>query len=421
MKNLSEVLNPSKYQAPNDDAYLSQIEQYQNESWYNRLLENPWLFSKQAQFSPNFFQTLAEQFNDFSSRDRYYADLQANQQQWLSDMLSQMHGQDYDSAAEQTARLRAAGLNPDLNGNVTAGAAGQNDQPITPAPSMGDSSTVQDLSTTALGFLSGILNLGSQFENIKGLINSNVHQEISNNDSAMDFITKLIAGQSTFTIDDINSLSDDDFGNEVLQAASKIDYSPYSYPTRKLIKSLFGKVNSKINGKSNLLVSTLRSRLRKEYAENQRDAVQASSHPLFDEDFDKFLRDYSKIIGDAEFELQKASLEASTSKSNYDSSYFHNADPVQRAKAENKSYSAQEVTASQTATIEGMWNEVYQLCKDTDSWYGTLGLILIPFLRNFGESFATRRFSFGSSNSVSDMYGKGVQSHSGSHSLSFGF
>lgn len=416
---INSVVNADKFSKPSDDDYMNQIQQYKNESWYNRLLENPFLYSKQPEFSPNFFQRLLEGYEDFTARDRYYADLLSRQQDWLSNMLSQMHEQDYNSASQQASRMKQAGINPDLNGGVSAGEASENDQAPLPSPSMGadSSQAVNDLSTSALGFLSGIMNLGSSFQNIRGLINNNIHQELSNNNDAMDLITKLIAGQSTFTLDDINSLSDDDFGNEVLQASSKIDYSPYSPPTRRLIKSMFGRVNSKINGHSNLLVSTLRSKLRKEYAENQRDAVKASSHPLFDEDFDKFLRDYSQIIGDAEFELQKSTLEASKHKADYDSSYFHNADPVQRAKAENKSYSAEEVTSSQSAIIEGMWNDVYELCKKTDSWYGTLGLVLIPFLRNFGESFATRSFSFGKAGGFS----QGAKGFSSWASSKFGF
>lgn len=159
---------------PNDNAYMEQIEQYKGTPYYEQLANNPWLYSKNAAFSPTFLQGLSESLlGDTSARDAYYGDLKNKQNQFLSEVLNAQHQEEYNSAGAQMQRERAAGLNPDLNGGsgIDAGAAADNDQPFSESPTsmFGSSDSVKEVGSIILqavsfgqSFVSGLQALGTQ-------------------------------------------------------------------------------------------------------------------------------------------------------------------------------------------------------------------------------------------------------------------
>lgn len=120
---------------PSDDDYMKQIEQYRDSEYYDALLNNPWLFSKNAEFTPSTWNQIQEGvFNDFSARHNYYANLQNMQNQYLAEQVSAMRQEQHDSPAAEVARRRLAGLNDDLSGGsaIGTGQAAENDQPMIP-------------------------------------------------------------------------------------------------------------------------------------------------------------------------------------------------------------------------------------------------------------------------------------------------
>ena len=371
-----------------DDAYRAQIAQYAGTSFYDRLLENPFLRSKNAEFTPSFWQRLGmDLFGDYSASDNYYAQLQSQSNQWLADMLSQLHQQDYDSASSQVERERAAGLNPDLTGGISPGQAAENDQPITPIGFPMGSDTgdaVKMIGSSALSFVSNLLGMAQSFQSLKAGNNDLVSQEIRNNSDARDFVLNEIAGSSFFNNEnDLDNLSAEDLANNILGASLKIDYSPYSPRTRKLIKRMFSRYAKDVSsGRSPMAVESLKAELRNRIATNSRSAAGVAGSPVFDEDFMSMIRKVAETVGSAEYSAQLAEYRARASKAGYDSKYFHGLDAGSAADAQNQTNKAASVTQSQTAIIEGMWNDIYKICKESDTWYGTIGLVLIPFLRS---------------------------------------
>lgn len=132
--------------------------------------------------------------------------------------------------------------------------------------------------------------------------------------------------------------------------------------------------------------------MRNRFASNTSSAVKASSSPLFNEDFDKFLSEYSKIVGKAEYESYMASLKSSKSKSDYDSRYFHGLDASKQSQAENDEADQRSVMAKQQAITEGLYKDLYELFKNSNSWYGNAGLILLPLVRSMVQNMS---FGFG--------------------------
>ena len=152
-----------------DDDYLKEIEQYKDKDWYSQLLNNPWLAGNQKQFSPNFWQSIAEAFGDTSARDRYNAELTSNRSQWLSEFLERMRQQDYNesSIGKEIQLERAAGLNPDLTGVNGSLSASENDQPIGNNPQMSDSSFIPDAANIGMSLLGGVFSVFSNIQSLK--------------------------------------------------------------------------------------------------------------------------------------------------------------------------------------------------------------------------------------------------------------
>lgn len=413
-----------------DDDYLAEIEKYKNTPYYQQLLTNPWLAGNQAKFSPTFFQKVGSWFGDNSARDRYYSDLQSNRSQWLSEYLDRMRQQEYDSPTAQVERERAAGLNPDLNGNITPGSASENDQPLQ-SVEMPTNSFVQEIGSMGMQFISQVIGMAQSFQSLKAGNLSLVQQEISANSSARDFVLNQIAGSSFFNSElDLDHIDPADLANNIISASSRVDYSTYSPRTRKLIKSMFGRYAKDVRtGRSPMAVEALKSELRNRIVSNNGSAVKGASSPLFDEDFNKWLRKVAEIFGKAEMaaelaelksrtnkadyessyfhyldpELQasteKAELQSRTSKANFDSSYFHTLDPETKATAENSESKARSVLFSQQKISEQLWTDLYTVCDDSNSWYGTLGLIAFPLLRSILSNVSLSAGRFGKNGS----------------------
>lgn len=371
-----------------DDDYLNSISQYKDKSWYDRLLENPFMASKVDEFSPTFWQEVGENLlGDTSARDNYYAQISSQREQWLSDMLQQLHQQDYDSPVEQVQREKLAGLNPDLNGNITPGSAAENDQPINPVGFPMGSDTgdvVRTIGSTAMSFCTNLVGMAQSFQSLK-LGNLDLEsKEISNNVSARDFVLNQIAGTSFFNSEiDLDHMSPGDLANNIISSSYKVDYSMYSPRVRKMIKTMFNRYAKDVrSGRSPMAVESFKSELRNKIASNNRSAAGVAGSPVFDEDFMEMIRKVADSVGKAEYKAQMAEYSSRTAKAGYDSRYLHALNPEEQAAGENAAASAKKVTQSQTAIIEGMWNDIYKICKESDSWYGTIGLVLIPFLRS---------------------------------------
>lgn len=252
--------------------------------------------------------------------------------------------------------------------------------------------------------LSNIMGMAQSIQSLKansivmdGQELSNIGQEISNNQDAVNYVVEQIAGQSHFkSADDIDNLSADELGELVLDASQKIDYRRYSPKTRKLLKSYFGiYAKDKHSGKYPLAVETLRAQLRERYANAQSGAVKSSSNPYFTEDFDSFLAKYASIIGSAEYNAYIAELGSKASKANYDTKYFHTLDPFKQATAENNEADYRASVGKQKEAEESVYTELYKFFMEDKSWYSKVGLIVLPLVRNLLNSASQSSFSFG--------------------------
>lgn len=176
---------------------MASIEQYKDKSdFYNYLLTNPWMRSKQMEFKPTLGQSIAEIFGDYSASQNYYGDLLSKQNQWFSEAYNKFYEQEYNSAAAQVQREKAAGLNPDINGQVTPGASSENDQPILAPPQMGLPSegmqTIGNIVSSATAIVSTAFNFYAGLVSLKGVTLENDLRSLNVNKGFRDTSWSLI-------------------------------------------------------------------------------------------------------------------------------------------------------------------------------------------------------------------------------------
>lgn len=104
---------------------------------------------------------------------------------------------EYEDASSQNARLRMAGLNPDLDPSMLdAGQAGaMGEDPSTPMQSTGDESTIQSLFTSAVntvidGVSSGV-GLAKSLADLRGLGLMNDQNQLNNSSKALEFAKQV--------------------------------------------------------------------------------------------------------------------------------------------------------------------------------------------------------------------------------------
>lgn len=232
----------------NDDDYLKSIEQYKDKSYYDRLLENPWLFSKQAPFSPTLMQDIGEFLGDTSARDNYYAGILQNQNQWLSDTIKSYEKQEYDSAQEQVQRQAAAGINPDLAMTATPGEGASPSPESLPNSEMNPQSAVADMFNLGQSVLTFSLGFYTNLQQVRGLTLENNIKSLQSNDVLTETAWRIIKEGIGESIPGLNYtpntpvevfLKDGKVWDSLTDSISRrIDKLPFSRRERRKLKSV---------------------------------------------------------------------------------------------------------------------------------------------------------------------------------------
>lgn len=248
MSNVKEFLESFKKKPRTDDDYLKSIEQYKDKSYYDRLLENPWLFSKQQDFSPTLLQQIGETFGDTSARDNYWAGILQNQNQWLSDTIKSYEKQEYDSAQEQVKRQAASGINPDLAMTATPGEGASPSPESLPGVEMNPQSALADMFNLGQSVLSFSLGFYTNLQQVRGLTLENNIKSLQSNDVLTDTAWRVIKEGIGESIPGLNYtpntpvdviFKDGKLWDSLTDSISRrIDKLPFSRRERRKLKSV---------------------------------------------------------------------------------------------------------------------------------------------------------------------------------------
>lgn len=378
-----------------DMNYLAYIEKYKGTPYYEQMVNNPYLFGVNSDFSPNFGQAFMETvFTDTSARDRYYQELVSQRNSYLSNLVNLIEQTKYNSPENQLALEKAAGLNPDLTGISGTGMASENDQPAAPV-NMPDESLAPQIAHVGITLVTSLFNFGKAIQEFEMNDLAMASQEIKNNDDALNLVIKSIANSAPFK--DVNEIDDatvNELSDYVLKASSKADYSGYSRRTRRLMKSLYGRYDTMLkSGEDTLGVASLKAQLRNSFVQNQSSAARGASSLVFDESFNKMVKKVADAFSDLEFKLEKLNLEAGITSAQerkaedtYNTKYFNYASSQNLHEHEVGSqiegYEAQKKYNEAEKLINDTWEKVISYVKAGDEWYNALGVILCTYLRS---------------------------------------
>ena len=291
--------------------------------------------------------------------------------QW--DMLQ--NERDYNSPAAQAERLREAGINPDINGDISSpestGApemAAQNPETLSPADF---ANGVISIFTGVTGILSGVIDLRSLTlsQDAVALNSLGVADEFAGasadalagsfvKQKGADVVEKFLSGQ----------MSDEEYaeflaeGQDSLSASNKVDsYSPFSFIKDKRLRSALDKrFNQRLSGAQNqkdfydLISSTYASVYGAAY--NQK----AFEHSQDEVSVDDVVTTVMEATVTAMERSRMFEALAGRNQNEFTSQYFHDLSPESAAAAENASYGASKSASDIAKSMDDFKKELFK-------------------------------------------------------------
>lgn len=380
-----------------DQMYLDAIAQYKNESWYDQLLDNPFMRSKQARFETD---PLTGLFNYQGAAAKYYGGMRTDAMNWLADKVDRMRQQDYNSPIEQAQRDSAAGLNSDLVGNIDSGQAAENDNTIPPTFQNGATEYGSKIAECGLNIITSLMGFGQQIQQF-GLNSAQmVTDEINADSSAFDYVVNQIAGLKPFsgatTKEEVDAV---DIPGAVKTA--EFGLKRFSPRTRKHLSNWL----SALSNGDNLAVENVRSELYKKIVGNRKEAAEIVSSPMWDDDFANYVDGMMTHLTKFTFLTDEFSARAQAGQAMvegqewFDENNLYSGDgtgtPTQSVygrtigaemAARETSADSTHATAAYQKQMEDAWNELMAYCSPEKGkplkWYHVIGRVLVMALRS---------------------------------------
>lgn len=394
MADKSEYDPSVPYLNMSDDWYDKAIEQYKGTSYYDTLASNPYLVRNAAPFSPSFGDKFAQMFGDYSAGNRYYADLHNRAAGYLNEQIEKMRQESINLAPGQVAQMRAAGLNPDLQG-VQPGSAAENDQPFEPA-SFPDAIHPQEIVTTVaqtgISLVSEVMSMAQGIQGLAAGAGQIVAQDIANHSGAMDLLmSEIINTIPTADLKDPAHIESTTILNVLDDIIGDTSYSSH---TRKILK----RYSKSLQGDSGTAkIAQLKADLIDKYHRSKKSIAGVRGDGFFDEDFGTWIENLSKFFNDYVISADKARYDRSIAEDSYNTDYYESRDAKTAAAAGNAADKAATTQSENVQMLEKLWNDVYHFLSNDDHWYSKLALALLPAVRAFtmGQLSIPMKMDFG--------------------------
>ena len=295
-----------------------------------------------SSYNPNLIQdTFWDQTSNFfgarSNADVSRLEMLQKRNDALNQLVNQKGEQDYNSEAEQMARLRSAGVNPDLQGGVDPSQATEGHEPEQPI-SFSGLSTGADV---AQGFSKAFMTALSLTQGVTALKGNLL--DLSNKRLGAFNATQNLAYQlfkSHFDqLDVLQPYSDGAFANVFQMTDDELrKYGIRSSRERKLIKHHMDELQHSFEGKIREFGSI------EDYYNSRDKAVLSKTKwyhgndPFDDEDVENALRawfKYTHDIEEKELQLEEKNIKAGKNKADYVSKYYGGLNPTKAFQSEN--------------------------------------------------------------------------------------
>ena len=400
-----------------DDYYLNFIKQYENDPMYSELLNNPYLRSNNADFSPNLLQSFGELFGDTSARDSYFENLLSQRNSYLSQWLAQRNQREYDTPSAQAQRMAVAGQNADLLGTSGVSGAPENDQPLTAVNMPGAGQGVQDVfqltyqvAQTGISLVSSVMQFAQGVQSLKYGNAQLIAQELNNGKSAMGFLNDEMI--NTLGVSDITDIDKIDSTAYIRTLDDILQDKSLSRGTRNLLR----RYRNTLQGDSGTgLLHTMKMELAQRYQKARHGTASTLADPLYDKDFEKWIENLSGYFNEYVIQAQKLAVDAEKAQNKYTKEYYKGLDAGKASEYENTAYDANKVAAENTKMVDDLYNKIYQFMSKDDHWYSKLGLAFLPALRAYIMNMSIPSLNFSRPTTVNNIDNRKSQNVEGDY------
>ena len=376
------ILNVNTGSAPSGYGQYDQL--FSNNPYRNLSYNQSWL------------QRIGSWLGFRTGYDKFKEDAQINAQEWDSDVFALMQQNQYDSPVEQAQRMRAAGLNPDLQGLSDVQPAGQMRNDVNGLESTVPSEDFNMISTVAQGVLNIIpqaMSFATNLQQLKGIRLENDAKELSFGQSAVDAVNKFfIEGITSEMYKD--AFDSGDWSN-ILDAAKKD--SRYLSETLFSNESARKKWNLAYGMHQNSLIAKMQKYKTYDEFESARGSLlkkRASSYFSDDDDvmeglLESFIQPVEKFQREmANFDLsilglRDPKLEQGLKNKQMQNqlSYENNIDPALQAQTENASNEYTKQTQMIMQATNTLFEEIMQNLKGKDNWWSRIAMAFVGIAR----------------------------------------
>lgn len=381
------------------DSMSSAKEDLKGTQYEDLLNSNPY---ENMDYQNGIWDSLGDFFGFRTGQDKLREDLSLRSSEFISQVMSLKREEEYNSEAAKVARMKAAGLNPDLQGLGDASQASEFSEPENSPESNDGSEGLRAVQTAASLVFSGLdmaTGLFTTLSKLKGLNIANSSSELSLTSSMRDFALNSVLDaidprgfgyeydkgdgnyifDSKTPFDELVSL----YGKENVRMHNPVDFDKLNRVSfsKKSDNALWKRTIAQVLGGLPQDVSQYKSWYDREFARRGYAEKRASSY-FSDDDSEMMvlLEPFIQAI-DA---FNMIDVQADTSKRSNDVVYESAFDAQGLAIAENAENQAVGNAKSADAQIESVWKDItdklYTL-KDKHPVAASVGLLVIGYLR----------------------------------------
>lgn len=333
------------------------------------------------------WQKLWEGLGFRSKFDEYRDSMALNAREYDAQLAEKAHNEQYDSAAEQVARQRQAGINSDLAGNVDAGSSsGMEPDPNAPiSPGFNDpepviqgfANTVMGIFTTAFGFAKDALSLQQMKNSVDaGNIDNTLSLFNLGYKTAVSYIPSTYPGENTDWINQSSDLAFQEMSPLLSRRQAKV--------FKNQLNALYGSAPVQADQWDSWLKN----------AKGKINTLQQYQSEFWGDGSDEVISDAARVIAKYTDKYISESSRAGAASAEYQARYMENLDPSLQASVENTTNRRNLEGASIDAILNEALNEIMTDLRDRSEsgkrghQFASAALLLFSLFRmiNFSKS-----------------------------------
>lgn len=331
---------------------------------------NPYRQNKQ-EFKPSFLQRIWSALGGRTQQDAWRENMEVQADEYDAALAQKQFDLEYNDPSAQVSRMRAAGINPDLDGakSISPGDPGSmGEDPSTPMQSTGDEDKIQGFISTVISTFSSAIGMVNSVQGIQRNHLQNSMLALQDDQMVADFADKMAP---TF-VDRLTNSNDFDVSDYLNNAYSRAAI----FSRKNLPKKYRDRFNSAVRnffssapGESTAYREWFNSISSSKDFYKGKNTFWSPKPETMDKIFG-ILGDLEERLYSMRVKAEGSELTAETAKNDFDAELYGELDSSKEAAARNAEAGARKNQADVTNILRGSINEILSALKNDDSDMG---------------------------------------------------